>query len=60
MNRRIRNRTYGGVEAEFGRLDSAIRLLCGAAHSTRILTYPPYEFITILMLYINSLQSIYL
>jgi hypothetical protein len=25
MNRRIRNRTYGGVEAEFGRLDSAIR-----------------------------------
>jgi len=26
MNRRIRNRTYGGVEAESGRLDSAIRL----------------------------------
>lgn len=27
MNRRIRIRTYGGVEAEFGRLDSAIRFL---------------------------------
>jgi hypothetical protein len=34
MNRRIRIRTHGGVEAEFGRLDSAIRLNGGPSLST--------------------------
>lgn len=35
MNRRIRIRTYGGVEAEFGRLDSAIRCAPGMARSAK-------------------------
>ena len=33
MNRRIRNRTYGGVEAGSGRLDLAIRCAPGMARS---------------------------
>lgn len=45
MNRRIRNRMYGGAEAESGRLDLAIRLQ-GISPPNPIYTRKSYLFYT--------------